>query len=217
MNQVFTLAQSTLRNLLSLTVAVLLLMLLASPAFAREGQTVGVGSYIGEIRTDTALKRGAVTEIPTPFNFSNTGTIESEYRMEVSYIEGQEELKPAQEWFRFEPRVYSLRPGQAINIELELDIPRDAEPGDYFAVVESRLVKDGNIGLGTGTKFYFTVSNSTAPIEAPGGDVEGDVPTPLERLSGLEFNWLAAILLSVTVFFASTTILLLLGRRSGSK
>ena len=94
---------------------------------------IGVGVGIGKIQVDQPLKSGLIYTLPN-FVLVNTGNEPSEYGVQIVYHENQKEMRPAKEWFKFEPSQFFLEPGQSQLVQIKLTLPiRSAKPGDYFA------------------------------------------------------------------------------------
>ena len=145
-----------IRNLALLTVLALVAALSsASPSYAQ----TGVGVDIGKISVDEPLTPGGIYRLPS-VGVINTGQEAGDYEVEVSYLHQQKELRPAQEWFTFEPKTFYLEPGQSQPVSISLSIPVNAKPGDYFASIEAHpIVKKTGVssGVAAATKLYFTV------------------------------------------------------------
>ncbi len=136
-----------------------LLLFLIAPlvAFA----SVGVGIGTGKIIIDKPLKPGGLYNLP-PLAIFNTGDESSDYGIWVAYHTDQPQLRPAQEWFSFNPSLFHLEPGKSELVEAKLNLPVKANPGDYFAYLEGRpVVKTElgttSIGIAAATKLYFTI------------------------------------------------------------
>jgi hypothetical protein len=99
----------------------------------------------------------------------NTGDEPGTYTLEVTYLQGQPELRPRGEWVSFSPASFKLEPKQSQSVAITLHLPLDAEPGDYFCFLEAHPVMEGGgfrIGVAAATKLYFSVkpSNIVAAI-----------------------------------------------------
>jgi hypothetical protein len=126
---------------------------------------VGVGVGTGKIVIDQNLKSGSIYDLP-PLTVFNTGDVATEYRVEAAYHEQQPELKPSREWFSFTPNKFSLQPGEAQEVKIQLHLPVKTEPGTYFAYLESSPVATGEsgntrVGIAAAAKLYFQVTPST--------------------------------------------------------
>ncbi len=142
---------------------VLAILILPSFAFSR----LGVGVGIGKIKVDKPLKAGMIYDLPY-LPVLNTGDEAGKYETSIEYHEGQEQnpkmgLKPAKEWFRFEPQSFNLEPGQVQNVRIILALPTKVQPGNYFAYLEVHPLKKSEggqtvIGIAVATKLYFTVA-----------------------------------------------------------
>jgi hypothetical protein len=123
---------------------------------------IGVGVAVGKIEVDKPLKPGGVYDL-TPLVVVNTGDEPSDYGIKIAYQSEQPELKPVEEWFTFEPSLFSLEPGQVQNIAIKLTLPVKVKPGDYFGYLEAHPVKKTtatggtSISVAAATKLYFTV------------------------------------------------------------
>ncbi|HDZ54624.1 MAG TPA: hypothetical protein ENI19_03280 [Candidatus Nealsonbacteria bacterium] len=141
-----------LLSLIFLTVG----FLIALPVVAR----IGVGVNLGKIEIDEPLKPGGIYNFPI-IGVINTGDEAGDYEVEVTYHQDQPQLRPAQEWFSFEPQQFNLEPGQSQSVAIKLTLPVKTKPGDYFAYLEAHpIIKAGpgtTIGVAAATKTYFSV------------------------------------------------------------
>jgi hypothetical protein len=122
---------------------------------------IGVGIGTGKIQVDDKLKPGMIYKLPS-LSILNTGDESSQYRVNVAYHEKQPELQPPQEWFIFTPETFQLEPGEGKTVDVKLNLPVKAKPGDYFAYLEGRPIKTAQVGVTTvgvaaAAKLYFTV------------------------------------------------------------
>lgn len=136
----------------------LLLFLIPVPVLARLG--VGIGT--GKIEVQDILKPGIIYSLP-PFAVLNTGDQPSDYAVLVAYHQNQPELRPAREWFTFDPPQFHLEPGKVQMVQTKLYLPIKTPPGKYFAYVEGHPVQKGNsgdtvVGIAAASKLYFTVA-----------------------------------------------------------
>lgn len=128
-----------------------------TPVFA----SIGVGVGTGKIVVDSVIKPGSIYLLPS-IAVTNTGDEASDYTTAPAYHEGQKEKIPPKEWFIFEPKVYYLEPGQTQQVTIKLDIPVNAEPGEYFAYIDATPVKTSSkggasIGVAAASKLYFKI------------------------------------------------------------
>lgn len=134
----------------------ILLSLIAFPALA----SVGVGINLGKIEIDESLKPGGIYNFPS-IGVINTGDTAGEYELAITYHQDQPQLRPAQEWFSFNPAKFHLEPGQSQSVAVKLFLPVKTKPGDYFAYLEAHpIIKAGpgtTIGVAAATKTYFSV------------------------------------------------------------
>src|SRR3989344_9666383 len=121
---------------------------------------VGVGMGAGEIRLTEPVKPGGIYELPN-LRIFNTGDEVTTYGMNVAYHQDRPELRPAQSWFSFNPATFTLEAGKSQEVQVTMMVPVKAEPGDYFAFVESGPVASEqpgtSVGVAVASKLFFTV------------------------------------------------------------
>lgn len=121
---------------------------------------VGVGVNLGKIKIDEPLKPGGIYNFPS-IGVINTGDQPGEYELAVTYHQDQPQLRPAQEWFSFNPSLFHLEPAQSQSVAVKLSLPMKVKPGDYFCYLEAHpIIKAGpgtTIGVAAATKTYFSV------------------------------------------------------------
>jgi hypothetical protein len=123
---------------------------------------IGVGVNIGKIIVDQDLNSGMSFELP-PFTVLNTGDEPSNYKVSISYLKDQKELRPDKDWVKFSPESFYLEPGKGQIVNMRISLPIITEPGEYFAYLEARPeatqnAKGTSIGVAAATKLYFTVT-----------------------------------------------------------
>lgn len=142
---------------------------------------IGVGVGLGKIQIDEKLSPGGIYKLPT-LPVLNTGDEAGEYKVEITYLSDQPELRPDASWFSFTPQSFPLSAGGSQNVEVSLTIPVDARPGNYFAFLEAHPVAKGEgvtIGVAAATKLNFTVKPSGvlgAAIERARSLLENNAP-----------------------------------------
>ena len=145
------------KHLFSTILISLVALLVAAGALAG----VGVGVNLGKIKIDKALIPGGVYNLPS-IGVINTGDETSDYELAVTFLQDQPELRPAPEWFSFNPSQFQLAPSESQPVAVQLTLPVKTEPGDYFAFLEAHpVVKAGpgtTIGVAAATKINFTVA-----------------------------------------------------------
>lgn len=139
------------------------LFILLFPVFVAAKIGVGVGT--GKIVVDQTLKPGTIYDLPALTVF-NTGDVESDYTVGIAYHEQQSELKPDKSWFSFSPSTFTLKPGEAQEVKIQLHLPVKTEPGNYFAYLEGSPSTKGEsggtkVGIAAAAKLYFQVVPST--------------------------------------------------------
>jgi hypothetical protein len=164
-----------------------ILILSAVPVSAN----MGVGVDLAEIKVDEVLTPGNSYHLPA-VGVINTGDQTADYEVVITYLTSQPELMPSAGWFRFEPRDFSLEAGISRKVSLTLHLPRDAAPGDYFALIEAHPVVVGSggaaIAVAAATKLRFSVKkiNGTASaLDAIGDFFRSTAPYCYIVLGGL--------------------------------
>lgn len=136
--------------------------LVASAAPVDAGKAVSID--VGSIAIREQLLPGGEYRLPT-FGVRNPGTETTSYEISVSYVDGQEALRPAREWFSFDPATFTLGIEESRAVATTLRIPPDAEPGDYAALVGPRIVNERpgpQVGAGAAARLTFTVQPASA-------------------------------------------------------
>lgn len=123
---------------------------------------IGVGVATGKIQVDQPLKAGLLFTLP-PVTILNTGDEASWYGVGIQYHENYKELRPAKEWFSFEPQEFYLEPGGSQAVQVKLSLPvKGVDPGDYFCFLQGFPVKKAvtegtSVGIAAAAKLYFTI------------------------------------------------------------
>lgn len=142
-----------------ITIILVVTLLGSSPAIGK----IGVGINIGKIEVNEPLFSGGTYDI-AKMTVINTGDETSDYTLDISYLEGQKQLKPEKKWFIFSPVIFSLKPGQAKQVEIKMALPIQTRAGDYFAFVEGRPIpqkKGLSVGVAAAAKLTFSVKSSS--------------------------------------------------------
>lgn len=137
-----------------------LFVFLVLPSFA--SAKVGVGVGLGKVQIDEPLSPGGIYKLPS-LPVLNTGDEAGDYEVAVTYQHEQEQLRPVEAWFSFSPKTFYLEPGGSQKVDISLNLPVKAKPGDYFGYLEAHPTakKEGvTIGVAAATKLYFTVKPS---------------------------------------------------------
>ncbi|MGD9891340.1 MAG: NEW3 domain-containing protein [Dehalococcoidia bacterium] len=144
---------------MALTIITVLMSVMAESIRA----DVGVAIDIGRITVDQTLSKGGSYQLPS-IGVRNPGTEHSTYRMAVSSLQSQPEREPPSDWFTFSPESFALEPGAAQPVRVTLEIPTDAEPGDYAALIQAQIAPSGEgaqVGAAAASQLTFTVEPST--------------------------------------------------------
>lgn len=87
---------------------------------------------IERVQIDRPLAGGALYRLPS-IGLTNAGSAPQQY--EARLAPGGATLPPA-EWVRLAPDRFELSPGGTRSVRVHLDLPADAEPGAYAALIE---------------------------------------------------------------------------------
>jgi len=140
----------------------LLALFIAIPSLALA--TIGVGVGSGNITVDEPMKPGTIYQVPS-ITVINTGDEATNYEPDITFHAQQKEMWPDKEWFQFSPKRFYLEPGETQVVEIRLNLPVKAKPGDYFAFVEAHPVVEAESGVtrvnvAAAAKFNFTLAPS---------------------------------------------------------
>jgi P pilus assembly chaperone PapD len=124
---------------------------------------IGVAIDIGRIDIDQKLAKGGSYQLPV-IGVRNPGTEPAAYQMGVSFIQDQAERRVPDGWFRFSPETFTLEPGATRPVRVSLDIPTDADPDEYAALLQAQIAPSGDgaqVGAAAAAQVTFTVEPST--------------------------------------------------------
>ena len=145
--------------------AVLLVMMLAAtsiPPSVYAGPSPAIAP--SRISVDGALGQGEDIRFPS-LSIANLGDEASDFVVELTNFSDQSELRPPDLWFQLEPTRFNLEPGATETVSFRMEIPRDAEPGDYRVLIRAHVEapSDGSggavVSAAVATTLTFTVEN----------------------------------------------------------
>jgi hypothetical protein len=168
-----------------LLVAGVALLVSAAPVTAGKAVSIDVGT----IAVSERLSPGGEYRLPT-FGVRNPGTEPTTYEISVSYVDGQNALRPPAAWFTFQPANLTLGVDESGSVSTTLRIPADAEPGDYAALIGPQIVSDGTgaqVGAGAAARLSFTVQ--------PSSEFDALLRELLRFLSQNPWVWIGALVL----------------------
>ncbi|HNP79442.1 MAG TPA: hypothetical protein PKI00_01160 [Candidatus Pacearchaeota archaeon] len=149
------------KNKVSLLIGfcVLLICLLPFNAYSK----IGVGVGIGKIQVDEILRPGQTYHLPD-LPVINTGDEAMLYQVSTEYRDNIKESDPDKDWINFYPNSFKLEPGSVKLVNVSIDLPIDAKPGNYFAFLQAQPIKEGenaegssSINIAAAAKLYFTI------------------------------------------------------------
>jgi hypothetical protein len=121
---------------------------------------IGVGMGAGEIHLTEPIKLGGIYQLPS-LRIFNTGDETTTYGMNIAYHQDHPEFRPQKDWFSFDPAIFTLEPGASQEVAVSMLVPLKADPGDYFAFIESGPVPTNapgtSVGVAVATKLFFTL------------------------------------------------------------
>lgn len=167
------------------------------PAWAGHADQ-GVGVNLGSIQVEQVLRPGGSYGLPA-LGVLNSGDEPGQYVVAITYDEHQARLQPREGWFSIQPQTFRLAPGETRSVDIRLDLPTGAGPGDYFAYIEARPVDDGEgvrVNIAAATRLSFTVEPASW-LDAQRRRVERFLRDnqpwtsllPLAAVAGFAFAW----------------------------
>ena len=142
-----------------LPLAIALAMLSASGASADRG----VALDLGKLEIAQALTPGGGYRLP-PVGVRNPGDEVTSYKLLVTSAQGQSRTPVPADWFAFEPREVTLRPGETKKVQARLSLPTGADPGEYEGLLAAQIVTEGEgaqVGAAAAAKVTFEVEAAT--------------------------------------------------------
>lgn len=139
--------------------ATFLLSLFAALHASAALATKGVSVDLGRIAIEQRLTPGGSYRLPM-LGVRNPGTELTSYRMGASAVASDGAEAPPEDWFEFSPRQLTLRPRETKPVRIRINLPTDAEPGDYIALVGAQIVSQGGgaqVGAAAAARTTFTV------------------------------------------------------------
>lgn len=122
--------------------------------------TTGVSIDVSRIAVSEQLAPGGEYQLPR-FGVRNPGTESTSYALVVTYVDGQDAQQPPAQWFTFSPASLTLDGGQSRAVSTTVEVPPDAEPGIYEALIGPQIATEGSgaqVGAGAAARLSFTVS-----------------------------------------------------------
>lgn len=143
---------------------------LAAPARADPGVTVGFGA----ISQDQPLGAGRRQPLPA-IPVANSGDSEGRYRVTITPIEGQPDLRPDPAWFTIRPQDFPLKPGEGVDLAVVLELPWLLQPGRYFCLIQVGPVSEAQgtgLAIAAAAKLSFTVEHGNVAAALAFGTLE---------------------------------------------
>jgi hypothetical protein len=149
-----------MKSLLMLGLGLLVAFAVMSPMASMADR--GVGVTVGRIDVNTRVRPGGQYALPS-IGILNTGDQADDYTLGLTYLTNQPQMRPDAKWVAFSPTTIRIPAGESRTVEVSLNIPSGADPGEYFALLEASV---GNAGTdstlaGAATKLTFTVGPSS--------------------------------------------------------
>jgi hypothetical protein len=123
----------------------------------------GVALDLGRVDVAQKLTPGGGYRLP-PLGVRNPGDEVTSYRIVVSHVEGEKGKPIPSDWFRFEPRELTLKPGKTQKVQVRLSLPTGADPVHYEGLVAAQIVTKGKgaqVGAAAAAKVTFSVESAT--------------------------------------------------------
>lgn len=138
---------------------VILTLAMVGLTVSRVVATTGVSIDVSRIDVTAELAPGGQYELPR-FGVRNPGTERTNYAMVVTYVDGQGAQQPPAAWFSFRPANVTLSAGESRPVRTSIEVPPDAEPGTYEALIGPQISAEGigpRVGAGAAARLSFTV------------------------------------------------------------
>jgi hypothetical protein len=123
----------------------------------------GVALDLGKLEISQTLTPGGGYRLP-PVGVRNPGDVRTTYRMVISSVQGQHDTSLPEAWFDFEPREFTLEPGETKRVSSRLSLPTGADPGRYGGLLAAQIVGDGGgaqVGAAAAARVRFEVESAT--------------------------------------------------------
>lgn len=186
--------------IVGLTTVPLLVALLLGPAVAHA--EIGAGTDIGKIALTDRIETGGSYDLPV-FKVINTGTEPTGYIVKAVPVKGSK--TPGANWFTFEPSAVFLGPSESAVIQVKMDVPANAAPGEYQALLVGEVdrgpaqASGARVNIGAGPRLEMTIVQS-GPLSAAWYSVSswfmGGMPWTAVALAALLLIVAAAVLIA---------------------
>lgn len=110
------------------------------------------------MEVDEPIGQGEEVRLPS-LSVSNQGAEPATITIDLTSLADQEELAPDASWFRFDPAEFVLEPQSGQVVTVRMEIPEDAEVGDYRALLRARATP-GDPAEGTGAVITAAVAST---------------------------------------------------------
>ena len=144
-------------------VALVTVLLVAGADRVLAQDSVGAGISAAPVALGQPARPGTTYDLPV-VTVANTGAQRTTYAVAVRQIAGQREVPTG--WIQVDPAAIDLDTGQQATVHLSLQVPAEADTGDYHALLEARAVTGtgtgagGEMGVAAATDLRFSVTPS---------------------------------------------------------
>jgi hypothetical protein len=116
-----------------------------------DAQTVSPSIAPSKVAVNRELRQGEDITLPS-LTVGMPGAAPATIEINVLHVGDQPELSPEGSWFRFEPQRFETTPGRNTVVAVHLNVPREAPPGTYKALLQARAVRNpaapqGGVGI----------------------------------------------------------------------
>ena len=137
------------------------LVLVAGALAAAETALSSQGAAIdlGRIEIQQTLTPGGAYRLPV-MGVRNPGTEQTRYELHASALRIKGRSAPPEAWFHFSPSRLTLKPSETRPVNVRIELPTNAEPGDYAALVGPQIVTTGRgaeVGAAAASLVTFSV------------------------------------------------------------
>ena len=119
----------------------------------------GAAIDLGRIEIQQKLTPGGAYRLPV-MGVRNPGTERTRYELHASALRMKGRSTPPEAWFQFSPSRLTLKPSETRPVMVRIELPTDADPGDYAALVGPQIVTTGRgakVGAAAASLVTFSV------------------------------------------------------------
>jgi hypothetical protein len=128
-----------------------------------DAQAISPSIAPSKVQVNRVLRQGQDISLPS-LSVGMPGEKPATIEINVILVGDQRELTPDNSWFDFNPQRFDTAPGKNAVVEVRMSVPREAQPGDYKALLQARAVRNpatlagGGVGISGAVASTLTFS-----------------------------------------------------------